>query len=1166
MSGRAPPFWPALGLGLAGAAAFIATPHAHAQRALGLSFQEASTHGRMIAKWLDGDENAPDLTAQIESRVLVVRFEQAIAVNPDALVQGLPSWASVARLDADGRTLRVGLKRSARAHVSRSIDLAAVDLVPEDQTRDPPDVVSPLAARRAAEAEKARIAALPKPPPIDAIDVRASHADGSTRLAFYWPGKTTYRVIDEKPGETTLLFSRRAEADLVYLKLEPPPHVAGVTGENTDRGYKVTVRSKDNLPIRHFMDGDAAIFDISAAKADGTSAAKAKAEPALAAVAEAPKSAGPTPAKPPQPAARLLAAEEPPLAAPPTPPGLGGGPIRLAPAAAKPAGPATDAVEVGGGTRVTQMAPSWRDPSPRSGVIDVAAKAIPNGVQLGLTFPEPAAAAVFTRGSAVWAVFGANSDLKLDPSALPPGFRSRTMRTPGATILRIETPRGVRASAQGEGGSWTIRLAPTAERPQRFVKPERVRDEAGRTRIETPLAGAAGIVWIEDPVIGDQIAAIIAYGPSSASPTPLDFVEATMPQTAHGLAVAPKSDAVWVQLKGERASVWMNQASAAEPAAESAVRRTAGNPAFIDFATWGGKSGKAWQEERLRLEKASELHDPTTVQGAAALMDLARFHVGHELAFEALGVLKVAAQQRPSLEQDAEFQGLRGAANAMAHRLEAAEASLSSGVLRNDPSAALWRGYAAAQRGDWERAADLFRQSGSEIYSYAPAWAARFAAAWAEAALSANDFDAARRKAEEAIASGGQEEADRGRLVLAMIRSVVEGPAAAYSDFQKLAETAAEPVAVRAELNRLEAGVPAGVLTAETAASELESLRYRWRGDDVEIATIGILADQYMRVGRYREAIQLAQGAAMRDPAAPGARELRIRLTDYFRRLYLDGEADRLDPIQSLGLFYEFADLTPVGADGDQMVRRLAQRLAAFDLLGPAAQLLQHQIDNRVRGASRSVLAIDLASIYLMDKRPDRALAALNSTRVPGLPKDVALERRLLEAAAYRDLGRHDHVVELMEGVDHPDARGLIADAYMRDRKWPEAARTWLAMLPAAGQAQPSHRDVALKAAIAARLSKDGGLISAARGYAPLFAGDPRQSSFDLLTAQTDVAGAALSEAVRALGDAERVDAFAASMKRRFEAEKQPAQAVTPPAAQGAAAVPAPPAPAAGQG
>jgi hypothetical protein len=314
-----------------------------------------------------------------------------------------------------------------------------------------------------------------------------------------------------------------------------------------------------------------------------------------------------------------------------------------------------------------------------------------------------------------------------------------------------------------------------------------------------------------------------------------------------------------------------------------------------------------------------------------------------------------------------------------------------------------------------------------------------------------------------------------------------------------------------------------------------------------------------MRVGRFRDALMLAQSTAMRDAAAPGARELRIKLADYFRRLFLNGEADRLDPIQAVALFYEFDDnLMPIGPDGDQMVRKLAQRLVAFDLLEPASALLQYQIDNRIRGVSKSAVAVDLATIYLWDKRPDKALAAINTTRQPQLPKDLALERRLLEAAAYRDLGRYDHVIELVSPLEGVEAKSLLADAYWRDRKWPEAAAALASMLPTPGAAQKKDADLVFKAAIAARMAKDPALIARVRGYAGVMNDNPNKASFDLITSQADVSGAALSEAVRRLADAPRVDAFAAAMKQRFEGTKTTPAAPAALAPKPAAAAPTP--------
>ncbi|HEY7798988.1 MAG TPA: hypothetical protein VIA80_09505, partial [Hyphomonadaceae bacterium] len=961
---------------------------------------------------------------------------------------------------------------------------------------------------------------------IDELEIRGSHSGESSRVAFYWPERVGYRVVERGEGTLKLLFARRAKADLAYLRITPPANLEKFDAENTDKGYLVTITSKDKLPIRHFFEGDIAVIDITRPPQPET--------PADARTAAKPETAPPKPEQ----AAAKPAEEKPILLAPPK------NLIQAEEGAVTQAATETPAplpdTTLGGKERVTELASSWTDPAPRSGVVDVKAVPLATGLELEAIFAAPAPAAVFSRGSAVWAVFAANADLKIDQTTLPAGYRVRTMRARNATMMRIEAPKGLVLSAEAHETSWTIRLAPTALKPHRFLKPER---KGGR--IETMLVGASGLVWFEDPVIGDMVAAAVSYGPSSASPTPRDFVEASMPATAHGLAFAPKSDDVIVAIDRERVIASMTPS---QPAAEIQVvakkpeaPKPVVNPAFIDFVKWGPKKGEDFFKRQSALNSRAAEADPTTAEGAETLLDLARFYLAHEMDLEALGVLKVAASERRELESDPVFLGLRGVANFMADRLKEADDALSRGSLRGDPSASLWRAMVAAGRTEWERASELFRAAENQVDAYPPQKAAIFSVARAEAALNTNDYDGARRHAELAVASGDRETVERGRLILASLRAVIDGPEAAYAELERLSQQASEPVAVRAELRRLEAGIASGRMMANDAAGELESLRFRWRGDDVEMATVGILADQYMRVGRFREALLLTQSTALRDVDAPGARDLRLKLSDYFRRLFLNGEADRLDPIQALALFYEFADdLTPIGNDGDQMIRKLAQRLVAFDLLEPASQLLQYQVDNRIRGIGKSAIAVDLATIYLWDKRPEKALAAINTTRQPSLPKELALERRLLEAAAYRDLGRFDHVVELVEGLEGLEAKSLLADAYWRDRKYPEAARAFIAMLPPVGAVQAKDADILFKAAIAARMARDMSMLADLRRYTGAFEGSPNKASFDLITSQASAGGAALSEAVRRLADAPRIDAFSDAMKQRFEAPKAP--------------------------
>src|ERR1041384_6226436 len=127
-----------------------------------------------------------------------------------------------------------------------------------------------------------------------------------------------------------------------------------------------------------------------------------------------------------------------------------------------------------------------------------------------------------------------------------------------------------------------------------------------------------------------------------------------------------------------------------------------------------------------------------------------------------------------------------------------------------------------------------------------------------------------------------------------------------------------------------------------------------------------------------------------------------------FESLFLAGKGDAMPAIEALGLFYDYRELVPIGRRGDEMIRKLTDRLVAVDLLDQAAELLQHQVDHRLQGAARAQVATRLAVIYLINRKPDRALATLRATRADGLANELRDQRLLLEARALSETARPD--------------------------------------------------------------------------------------------------------------------------------------------------------------
>ena len=144
--------------------------------------------------------------------------------------------------------------------------------------------------------------------------------------------------------------------------------------------------------------------------------------------------------------------------------------------------------------------------------------------------------------------------------------------------------------------------------------------------------------------------------------------------------------------------------------------------------------------------------------------------------------------------------------------------------------------------------------------------------------------------------------------------------------------------------------------------------------------------------------------------------------------------------VEALALFYDFRELTPIGRRGDEMIRRLADRLVSVDLLDQAAELLQHQVDHRLQGAARAQVAGRLAVVYLMNRKPDKALAVLRSTRTAEVSNELRDQRLLVEARALSDIGRHDMAIDILSSMDNREAIRMRADAFWAAKRWGDAA------------------------------------------------------------------------------------------------------------------------------
>ena len=1083
----------------AGLAAALAASAAMAQTPVRLELERIGETERV--RVIYPEAAGGDLSAQAEvaaGAVLVARFSEPIAADPQTLADAAPELVAMGRLDPDGRAMRLALNQTREAHVSVSHNVIAIDLAREGADPLAPVVSAYEERRRAeaearAEAERAAAAEAAAPGPPLPVDIRTGEASAYTRMEFVWPETVGYALKSE-PGYARLSFQRGGEADFTPLEVAPPDRVEVLEFETGSEGLVVNAGLAPGMVARAWDDGARVVLDIAPENAAGP-------EETLAALAEiAAEAAASREAE----AAREAAETEP-----------------------EPDAPVREVVQA--------------DPVPASGV--VRAEAQPTGSDLVLTFQWASlpGAAVFRRGEALWIVFDAPADLDL--AELGAGGR-RHVRGFEALIgedyaaARLDAAPSTQADVRADGAAWTVTLTDALETPPDLARIARDTRFGEPARIRIGLDGARSVRRIADPVVGDELLVLTGDGEPQGVISERRMVEALVFGSAHGVAVKPAADDLAMTLTAGGAVLTrpggLALSRAADPALGPTGRGQPVSPGFLDFAGWRGDDPFMEDEREMRARASSGEPEP--------LLALARFYLGWELGAEALGAAELAVEARPELETDPGLKAIQGAARYMMGRLDEAETAFSHPALIGDAAAQPWRGLVAAAGEDWGEARRRFEDGRDAIFFYAPEWRALFRAAHARAALETNDLGAADQLLTlmQTDDPDAEAEAEAG-LAAALLDAKSGRVEPALARLQALGRSEWEPIQARALLEKVRLEINEGRITPAEGAERLESLRYRWRGDATELEASRLLGEIYAGAGRYAQALEVMRAAQARFPDSAVARRIGADMDALFRRLYLEDEADRMGPIEALALYREYAFLTPIGSEGDRMVRRIAERLVRVDLLDAAAELLDHQVFERLRGRASAEVAADLAVIHLMNSRPQAALRVLRETRIAGLDRALLDERRLLEARALEELGRYDNALELIAEDRSEPARRLRADAAWDQRDWSSAGRRIEAILgerwrgPEPLDSHEAH-DV-LRAAIAYALADDEASVARLKSrYARAMGRTRHAAAFSLLAEDGVAAGdARLIDMVGQLADMTEVDAFMAGFADRFD-------------------------------
>lgn len=1060
------------------------------------------------------DENKTDVN--LSNNVLVIRFAKPVRVSIDGVQNQFKELVQAARADPDGSAVRIAFSQKISVNVMEAGEKLFVDLLPESWVGLPPglpqEVVDDL-AKRARDAErKARVEHAP-PKIWQPVHVRFAEAPGFARYAFTI--SEPMQIATAQDGqELKITFNAPVKVDFGDVRAALPASVASLEADYSDGTAVIRLVIAPNATVRHFRESNAIVADVIPGKPATPEHVQGELQQ-------------------PMPQAELQT-ETPPQAPPAN--------IHAPAAQQQPAPPPPTVAE---NTKPQQTAPAKQEPL--TGEVQATVTLGRNGVQVLFPFQEPVASAVFRRGDRIWIVFDTKrainvSELIADRTR---SFSDVTVTdTEQGKVIRLKLKGGWLTSAESDGQNWTVHFGDAVVGITRPLIVRRATEDEGAV-VTMPLDGAANgkVHRIEDPEIGDDIRVVTALAPVRGVLRSQNFLEFKLLPSAHGVALEPVADDLSVLPKADHVLIVRPKGLALSNAPRAPIARPDRlNASPLDATLWEAERNRRFRDRESEI--LSETSEAPANLRQVSRMALATFYLAHGLATEAKGTLDSIVREDSKAPLNARFYLLRGLSELMIGRPAKALESLLHNELADSQDAALLRSVAYSELSAWTEAREHFRAGGASLKLFPVDLQRRVLLSSLRAAVEVRDFAEAGRlmneldgtevpdalKAEYAVLAGrlseGLGRTDRAASLFETAAKTGEGPAAAEARYKQI-----ELRLVRGEYNRAK------------AIDRLEALAFSWRGDHIELESNRLLARLYVEEARYRDAFRLLDAALLAQPNVPVTRTFQNEMATVFEDLFLSGKADALPPIEALALYYDFSKLTPIGRRGDELIRRLSERLVAVDLLDQASELLEHQVQFRLTGAAKAQVATRLAIVHLMNRKPQKAVAILSATRLADLPQELREQRLLLESRALMGTNRFDNAIDVIASLKGPEIDRQRGDVYWAAKRWRQTGEAIELMLGDRWKEDEPLNEMErldiLRAGLAYALAGENlSLTRLKERYSGKMGSEPEKAAFDQIAANPNPR--AIGTVTKLLANIDSLAVFLKMYQAKFPAAQMP--------------------------
>ncbi len=705
--------------------------------------------------------------------------------------------------------------------------------------------------------------------------------------------------------------------------------------------------------------------------------------------------------------------------------------------------------------------------------------------QVNFPFREDVPIAVFERDDLFWLIFEKNIDFDLKElrEAAPELIKIHDVKqSDESTTLRLKVDKRLLSQITSNNSDWILSLGELVLMDTKVVKLARKYKQDGQAIVQVNLSKLGKVHWFDDDTMGDRIAVVTAMGPARGLLKTHNFVEFVALPSIHGLTFQAIADDLNVVANFDQVVISSRDGLSLTVGQEfnnqliSDGNGEINRPVTIEFRDLNKDSKNYIAQRRVFNQLIDNAEDEKTK--SIYRLEMVEFLLSFQLPVEALGMLELNAFKSPIVATTARYKNLEGAALVMARKYKQAIKALSNVAIRNNRTATLFRAIALSKTGVHQEALKDFEISRDLLAQLPPALEADFLIPAIDSALQIPNLNIAQK---HLIMMQNVMRTDKQKaaywMMMGKFSAINEEYEEAILRFREALKYDIRPINAEVEglLSLLE--YQTGKIKIEQAIEQLNGNIVMWRGDDIGQLNQLNLGKLYLDNDNYRDGIAVLKNVASSPISGDMGIEASNKMSAVFEQLYLGGKADQMTPFRALGLFYDYKELIPIGRKGDEMTRKLVDRLIDIDLLDQAVELLDHQVNKRLKGFARADVAAKLAMVQMLNYQPEKAIQTIAKTRIGGLPSHIIRKRDLLEARALVEVGRIQSAITRLEGYSGDDISIIKSEAYWRGGFWQKAGEEFEKMVLNRWKGDrpllDTERHIILRSAIAFKMAHD---------------------------------------------------------------------------------------------